>query len=244
MHKIFIVGLPRTGTTSMCQLFLQLNYSVAHTSYSQACIEKAQVIADTPIFSDFYELNKFFPNSIWIYLHRDFNDWLPSIALLLKKITQQPARDLHPLLHRSLTRVFGDLYSLGFNDEKQQPAIHEHLHRCYINHYNTVKNTAKTLNKNLLEFQLTPETTLAQFDNTAANILSATLKISNFTLKNKTIILATQKSNSAGKINTWNELKHDNKISSHLSGDQRRHYYDYSPTLAFFDADNKPLNLR
>ncbi|MEM7388342.1 MAG: sulfotransferase, partial [Pseudomonadota bacterium] len=46
--KIFIIGLPRTGTTSICNSFLQLGYKTAHTAYTQQAITTADVIADTP----------------------------------------------------------------------------------------------------------------------------------------------------------------------------------------------------
>ncbi|MFQ3195483.1 MAG: hypothetical protein ACI9N3_002317, partial [Colwellia sp.] len=51
--KIFIIGLPRSGTTSICAAMLELGYTVAHTAYTQKTFDQAQVIADTPIFADF-----------------------------------------------------------------------------------------------------------------------------------------------------------------------------------------------
>jgi len=51
--KIFIIGLPRTGTTSICNSFLQLGYKTAHTAYTQQAIITADVIADTPVFSEY-----------------------------------------------------------------------------------------------------------------------------------------------------------------------------------------------
>ena len=50
MQKIFIIGLPRTGTTSVCVAMLELGFYVAHTAYTDRSFTEAQVIADTPIF--------------------------------------------------------------------------------------------------------------------------------------------------------------------------------------------------
>jgi hypothetical protein len=58
-EKIFIIGLPRSGTTSICSVMLELGYSVAHTAYTQKTFDNAQVIADTPIFADYKQLDSF-----------------------------------------------------------------------------------------------------------------------------------------------------------------------------------------
>jgi len=56
--KIWIIGLPRTATTSVCVAMLDLGYKTAHTSYTKTCFKHAQVIADTPIFCDYQQLDK------------------------------------------------------------------------------------------------------------------------------------------------------------------------------------------
>ena len=70
-ERIFIIGLPRTGTTSVCHAFLQLGFSCAHTAYTKQCFNQAQVIADTPIFNDYEYLDSLYPGAKFIYLERE-----------------------------------------------------------------------------------------------------------------------------------------------------------------------------
>jgi hypothetical protein len=82
MNKIFIIGLPRTGTTSVCAAMLTLGFRVAHTAYTVRAFDEAQVIADTPIFNDYQQLDQAYPKAKFIYLERSLKNWLPSIQQL------------------------------------------------------------------------------------------------------------------------------------------------------------------
>ncbi|TMO56574.1 sulfotransferase family protein [Pseudoalteromonas aurantia] len=117
MSKVFIVGLPRTGTTSVCVACLSLGYKTAHTAYTRDTFRDAQVIADTPIFNDYKQLSVLYPDAKYIYLDRDLSLWLPSIAQLL-------------------TRMSSNLFSEkgGFNDT---------IKRCYLETFSglTANNT-------------------------------------------------------------------------------------------------------
>ena len=106
-QKIFIIGLPRTGTTSVCNAFLHFGIPTAHTAYTTACFDNAVAIADTPIFNDFKVLDKYYPGAKFIYLERELTTWIPSIRQLLQR------------MHTNLIRTDG-----GFNI---------HLKRCYLN---------------------------------------------------------------------------------------------------------------
>ena len=97
-NKIFIIGLPRTGTTSVCHAFLEFGIPTAHTAYTNNCFDNAHAIADTPIFNDYKALDKYYPDAKFIYLERELNVWLPSIKQLLLR------------MHTNLTRTDG-----GFN---------------------------------------------------------------------------------------------------------------------------------
>ena len=81
-QKIFIIGLPRTATTSVCVAMLELGFKTAHTAYTNQAMNDAQVIADTPVFCDYQLLDKTYPNAKFIYLTREFSSWLPSITIL------------------------------------------------------------------------------------------------------------------------------------------------------------------
>lgn len=122
MNKLFIIGLPRTGTTSLCAALLELGYRVAHTAYTDTSFELAEVIADTPVFCDFKQLDQKFPDSKFIYLHRPQQQWLPSIQQLLSKVEaklQTHRQAFHPLLIRCYEETFGALATGKKRSEQQ-----------------------------------------------------------------------------------------------------------------------------
>ena len=86
MNKLFIIGLPRTGTTSISVALLDYGFKVAHTAYTKRAFELADVISDAPCFCDYQELDKLFPNSKFVYLDRALTSWVPSVQMLLNKM--------------------------------------------------------------------------------------------------------------------------------------------------------------
>lgn len=228
-QKIFILGLPRTGTTSLCHVFLQHHFLVAHTAFTEAAFEQANVIADTPVFSDFCELNTLYPNSIWMYLHRDFNDWLPSITLMLDKLKHQPRERFHPLIIRSFERSFGPLKQTQLTDP-------EHLAHCYAEHFNKIKTLAVKLNKLLITVELVDlenTTATADFSKLIDRINNNTIKHNHGEIKNSSedferLKIAAQPLNKNGKITDWQAIKHPSKIPSHLAKNGRRTFFNYS----------------
>ena len=70
MNKLFIIGLPRTGTTSISVALLDYGFKVAHTAYTKRAFELADVISDAPCFADYQELDNIFPHSKFVYLDR------------------------------------------------------------------------------------------------------------------------------------------------------------------------------
>ncbi len=112
INKIFIIGLPRTATTSVCLAMLGLGFKTAHNAYTLHAFSEAQVLADTPIFSDYQMLDKHFPNSKFIYLTRDAKNWLPSIKQLLQRMVvnlQRTDGGFNPYLKRCYNEVFSPL---------------------------------------------------------------------------------------------------------------------------------------
>lgn len=133
--KIFIIGLPRTGTTSICAALLNLGYTVAHTAYTQRTFDQAQVIADTPIFNDFTLLDIKYPNSLYIYLTRDLALWLPSIEQLLKRMSHNLLRDdggFNPIIKR----CYFDVFSPFTNENISSAAF---LTQRYLKHQTKVE---------------------------------------------------------------------------------------------------------
>ena len=130
INKIFIVGLPRTATTSVCLAMLGLGFKTAHNAYTEHAFSEAQVIADTPIFCDYQKLDEHFPNSKFIYLMRDKKDWLPSIKQLLQRMIvnlQRSDGGFNPHLKRCYNNVFSPLTA-------ENIARDDFLFNCYQRH--------------------------------------------------------------------------------------------------------------
>jgi len=108
-NKIFIIGLPRTATTSVCLAMLGLGFKTAHNAYTEHAFNEAQVIADTPVFCDYQRLDKHFPTSKFIYLTRETQNWLPSIKQLLQRMIvnlQRTDGGFNPHLKRCYNEMF------------------------------------------------------------------------------------------------------------------------------------------
>ena len=131
MSKIFIIGLPRTGTTSISVVLLELGLSVAHTAFTKRTFEVSDAISDAPCFSDYQLLDGLFPNAKFIYLTRSMEKWLPSITMLLEKMAphlEPKTGRFNPILKRSFHQTFSSIL----------PLTHSTLIDCYERHQQAV----------------------------------------------------------------------------------------------------------
>lgn len=152
-NKIFIIGLPRTATTSVCLALLGLDFKTAHNAYTQHSFIEAQVLADTPIFCDYQTLDKHFPNSKFIYLTREPSLWLPSIKQLLQRMIvnlQRSDGGFNPHLKRCYSEVFSPL-TVG-NIEQD-----EFLLSCYQRHQQGVFDYFSQRDQDLLTIDVSDE---------------------------------------------------------------------------------------
>ena len=85
-NKLFVIGLPRTGTTCISAALLDYQLNVAHTALTKQAFATADVITDTPCFVDYPHLDQLFPGAYFVYSERKITDWIPSIQMLLTKI--------------------------------------------------------------------------------------------------------------------------------------------------------------
>ncbi|MBL4911112.1 MAG: sulfotransferase family protein [Alteromonadaceae bacterium] len=204
-NKIFIIGLPRTGTTSICVALLNLGYKVAHTAYTQRCIETAQVIADTPVFCDYQTLAQQYPQAKFIYLQRSLELWLPSIRQLLQRMHKNIVRvdgGFNPILKRCYKKVFSPFELYSFVDD-------DFLIRCYQKHQQEVGTYFKTQPQDLLTIDVS--------DNNAYARMLEFLSLSTSDLENTLLEKqGFQKINVGGKITAWNNVKSEFKIDSNL----------------------------
>lgn len=203
-NKIFIIGLPRTATTSLCLAFLELGYKTAHTAYVYDCFKNAQVIADTPVFTDYRQLDQIYPNSRFIYLERDLSSWLPSIKQLLNRMANNLLRTdggFNPIIKRCFTQVFSP-FTL---DNIQSDAF---LTQCYLSHQAQVLDYFKNRQQDLLRLNIAEANSYQQL----LNFLQLNQLTTKSTKAGFTPI------NIAGKVTAWNNIKHPLKISSTRSG--------------------------
>lgn len=206
--KIFIIGLPRTGTTSLCALMLELGFKTAHTAFTRYSFDEAEVIADTPVYCDYRHLDALFPGSKFIYLQRPASQWLPSISQLLQRMAPRLVRKdgFHPVMKRCFNHVFFPLTIDTAQDEK-------HLRACYQRHREQVLDYFSPQPHRLLSLDLAQPEALA--------CLMAFLN-------HPPCELAMPHLNQGGKIAQWQKVDHPKKVGSHLSGKGGRLFLDYS----------------
>lgn len=209
-EKIFVVGLPRTGTTSLCAAMLALGYKTAHTAYIEKAMQQAQVIADTPIFNDYTVLAKNYPQAKFIYLNRQMVHWLPSIRQLLERMMVNLHRTdggFNPIIKRCYKAVFNPL-------TLENIAQDDFLKSCYLAHKKHVLKCFSAQPQRLLEIELAEPSSfmrLIEFLNLPAHSVS----INGF-----------DKMNTAGKVTAWNQIKHPLKIASTQNGRVDKLWYE------------------
>lgn len=206
MSKIFIIGLPRTGTTSISVALLEMGLSVAHTAFTKRSFEVADVISDAPCFSDYQQLDGLFPHSKFIYLTRELDKWVPSITMLLEKM--KPHLDLktgrfHPVLKRSFYHIFSP----------QLLCTENALIDGYLRHQSAVYQYFNGRD-DLLSIDISEQDSL--------------LKMQQFLAIQTGEVTDFPRLNVGRNVASWDEYKHPNKINSNLTGAEGRKYFDYS----------------
>ena len=195
MSKTFIVGLPRTGTTSLCVACINLGFPTAHTAYTVDTLTKAHVIADTPVFIDYQLLYSKFPNSKFIYLDRELELWSPSISNLLMRMSD-------------------NLFSKkgGFNDT---------IKRCFLTAFAGVnENNLDNFDYLNMCYKKHRDQAVQFFEHTKVQHLFLNISAPDSILKLGYFMgvgsLGDEmpKLNTNGKVTAWNDFKHPLKISS------------------------------
>lgn len=203
-QKIFIIGLPRTATTSICVAMLSLDYTVAHTSYTQACFHHAQVIADTPIFNDYQALDKAYPGAKFINLQRDLTAWVPSIKQLLQRMyINVTATDggFNPHIKRCFSQTFSPFTRENINND-------DFLTRCYEKHQQQISNYFRQRPNDLLNIDISTPNSYTQL----IKFLGKADHNGGF-----------ERINVGGKVTAWNKIRHPNKIDSTKKGRIDKH---------------------
>lgn len=208
MNKLFVIGLPRTGTTSVCAALLDEGFKVAHTAFSKHSFTLADVVADTPCYCDFQQLDGLFPGSKFINLERDMDSWLPSIQMLLKKISPYIQTDgkFNPILKRCYNQTFALSDTQGLPSEEQ-------LKTCYTKHQQQIIQYFEN-RKDCISINISESNSYQQMLDFLG--IEAT--------NNKQF----PHLNQGRMITEWKDLKHPNKINSDAYGPERRKFFDYA----------------
>lgn len=202
INKIFIIGLPRTATTSVCLAMLGLGFKTAHNAYTQHAFSEAQVLADTPIFCDYQKLDEHFPNSKFIYLTRNSTDWLPSIKQLLQRMIvnlQRTDGGFNPHLKRCYNEVFHPLTDVNI-------AQNDFLLQCYQRHQTGILSYFQERNGDLLTIDVSDQSSYHQ--------LLAFLDIA----PEKARACGFERINIGGKVKAWQDINNILKIESTNKG--------------------------
>jgi hypothetical protein len=208
MNKLFIVGLPRTGTTSISVALLDYGFKVAHTAYTKRAFELADVISDAPCFCDYPELDKLFPDSKFVYLDRPLENWVPSMQMLLNKMLPELAPKsgyLNPVLKRCVNKTFAPLTT-------EHPLDRQYLENCYRNHQQAVFSYFAKRG-DFLAIDISRNGSLKQ--------LLDFLGISSAGASEFPQL------NIGKQVDSWKEFKHPNKINSLSAGKEHRKFFDY-----------------
>lgn len=201
-QKIFIIGLPRTATTSVCAAMLELGFKTAHTAYTNQSMNDAQVIADTPVFCDYQLLDKTYPNAKFIYLQRDSTVWLPSIRQLLIRMYKNLQRTdggFNPTLKRCYNDIFSPLTLENIEND-------DFLQSCYDRHQQGINEYFKGREQDLLQIDVS--------DKNSFDSLLAFLEIDTI----QTQLKGFERINIGGKVTAWKQIKSPLKIEATQKG--------------------------
>lgn len=218
MNKLFIIGLPRTGTTSISVALLDYGFKVAHTAYTKRAFELADVVSDAPCFCDYQELDQLFPHSKFVYLERSLERWVPSMQMLLNKMLPELAPKtgyLNPVLKRVMNQIFAPFTT-------SNPLNKEHLEACYINHQQQVMD------------YFAQRDDFLRIDISNSNSLPVLLGFMGFeppvtahSPHEQSLHTQFPHLNSGKQVDNWKAIKHPNKINSLSAGAEHRQFLDY-----------------
>jgi len=198
-NKVFVIGLPRTATTSLCQATLELGFTTAHTAYTNNTFEHAQIIADTPIFFDYAHFDQQFPGAKFILLERSPQLWIPSIRQLLERMLANLQRQdggSNPMLRHCFNQVFAPL-------TRENIASDDFLSHCYLRHQQQAHQYFATRPQDLLSIDVSQ---VGSFEK-----LCLFLEVGAGGNGFKQI-------NQGGKITAWKQIKSPLKIESTNKG--------------------------
>ena len=222
MTKAFIIGLPRSGTTSVSVALLEQGLKVAHQAFTKQAFELADVVSDAPCFSDYKQLANLYPEAKFIYLDRDIESWVLSMQMLLSRMLphlDHKTGRFHPILKRS----FNHCFSVG---EVSDPMDAEHLIGCYQTHQKAVFDFFCSLGNDpsrFMSLNISDDGSLSKLIrflevNGGADSCRSELGLPHLNFPHL---------NKGRNVASWDEYKHPNKINANVAGPEKRKFFDY-----------------
>lgn len=136
-HKIFGIGLSRTGTRSLADAFQLLGYNFIHNPGRDGLFEsQLDGACDISVTRYYKELDKTFPNSKFIHTIREKEQWLVSIEAHLKR---KPSKNRTERIIGNRIAIYGQV---EFNKNL--------FSKKYDQHYNDVDTYFKERPEDLL----------------------------------------------------------------------------------------------
>lgn len=155
MHKIFGIGLSRTGTRSCWQLMKTLGFKSIHLPVSMQQIELFSFANETTVAARFEELGRLYPNSKFIYTTRDREEWVASCLIWFKEKSLQ--RWFHDLPSDRARHWVSDSVRIlyGRDCHKMAEISREELRVAYARHERRVLNYFRQRPDDLLTVDVT-----------------------------------------------------------------------------------------
>ena len=121
MKKIFGIGLPKTGQTSLAVAMETLGYKTVQYPYKSSQIIKNDFAIDLPVTIKYKNLDKKYPNSKFILTTRDFDSWLESMR---NHYRRSPASKRHKKQLMFRLEFWG---TVNFNKKLMTKKYYEHI---------------------------------------------------------------------------------------------------------------------
>ena len=163
MKKIFCIGLPRTGSTSLHMALVMHGISSIHRPIGmayemfQGCIpssfiDRYDAFSDLPIPIYHRELKKEFPESLFILTERDESEWINSISTFLS--SRSPPSNQTIIRDMLRLAMFG---KISFEEKRFKHVFRKH-------HEEVLESFSDTPNR-LLRINLSDKNALAKLTN-------------------------------------------------------------------------------
>lgn len=121
MKKIFGIGLPKTGQTSLAWAMQNLGYKTVQYPYRPSQIKNNDFAIDLPVTLKYKSLDKKYPHSKFILTTRDFDSWLTSMRNYYRRY---PASKRHKKILMFRLKFWG---TTSFNKRIMTKKYYEHL---------------------------------------------------------------------------------------------------------------------